>query len=174
MSSKPTFLSLLFLGLLNLNIGLLGQTPQARKETLRTFQACIQPTRPATLDCSEEFVANVIDLYNRGDNSVLKPLLDAGLSSDGALSQELGGFYSNVLSRSPRRFLAAIKPRPFKQERRLCWMAGATDGGGMETQMLSNVRRSLRVISYQREDPLSSVARTCLANINRANASSGR
>ena len=174
MSYKLPFFSLLFLALLNLNIGLLAQTPKKRAEALRKFQACLQPTRHVSLDCSEEFVANVIDLYNRGDYSLLKPLLDAGLSSDGALSQELGGFYSNVLSRNPRRFLAAVRSRPVKQERHLCWMAGATDGSGMETQMLRNVRRSLRVISSRREDPLSSVARTCLANVNRANASSGR
>src|SRR5918993_5212575 len=101
MSYKLPFFSLLFLALLNLNIGLLAQTPKKRAEALRTFQACLQPTRHASLDRSEEFVANVIDLYNRGDYSLLKPLLDAGLSSDGALSQELGGFYSNVLSRNP-------------------------------------------------------------------------
>ena len=70
MSSKLSFFSLLFVALLNLDIGLLGQSPHARKDTLRTFQACIRPTRPVTLDCSSEFVANVIDLYNRGDNSL--------------------------------------------------------------------------------------------------------
>jgi hypothetical protein len=174
MSYKFPFFCLCCLALLNLNIGLLAQTPKNRVEALRTFKACKQPTRPATLDCSEEFVANVIDLYNRGDYSLLKPLLDAGLSSDGALSEELGDFYSNVLSRNPRRFLAAVRSHPVKQEAHLCWMAGVTDGGGMETQMLRNVRRSLRVISSRRDDILSSVARTCLANVNRANASSGR
>jgi hypothetical protein len=53
-------------------------------------------------------------------------------------------------------------------------MAGVTDGGGMGTQMLRAVRHSLRVISSRRNDSLSSVARICLASVNRANASSGR
>jgi hypothetical protein len=152
----------------------LAQAPKNRNEALRTFRACIRPNRPASLDCSEEFVANVIDLYDRGDYSLLKPLLDAGLSSDGALAEELGDFYSNVLSRNPRRFLASVKSRPAKQKHQLCWMAGATDGSGMGTTMLRNVRRSLRVISSRRNDLLSSVARVCLADVNRANAPNGR
>jgi hypothetical protein len=117
-----------------------AQTPKNRNEALRTFKACIRSTRPATLDCSEEFAANVIAFYNRGDHSLLKPLLDAGLSSDGALSEELGDFYSNVLSTNPRRFLTSIRSRPVKQKRQLCWMAGATDGSGMGTTMLRDVR----------------------------------
>jgi hypothetical protein len=151
-----------------------AQTPKNRNEALRTFKACIRPTRPATLDCSEEFVADVIAFYDRGDHSLLKPLLDAGLSSDGALSEELGDFYSNVLSTNPRRFLTSIRSRPVKQKRQLCWMAGATDGGGMGTTMLRDVRHSLAVISSQRNDQLSSVARICLANVTRANPSNGR
>jgi len=151
-----------------------AQTPKNRNEALRTFKACIRPTRPATLDCSEEFVANVIAFYNRGDYSLLRPLLDAGLSSDGALSEELGDFYSKVLLKNPRRFLKSVRLRPVKQKHQLCWMAGAVDGSGMEPQMLRSVRHSLRVISSRRTDSLSSVARICLANVNRANASNGR
>jgi hypothetical protein len=44
----------------------------------------------------------------------------------------------------------------------------------MGTQMLRNVRHSLRVISSRRTDRLSPVARVCLANVNRANASNER
>ena len=174
MRYKLPFISLLFLAVLNLNIGPVAQTPKNRAEAVRTFKACLRPNRPTTLDCSEDFVGGVIDLYNRGDHSLLKPLLDAGLSSDGALSEMLGDFYSNVLSKNPRRFLASVQSRPVKQKHHLCWMAGATDGSGMETQMLCDVRHSLRVISSRHADPLSSVARTCLANVNRANASNGR
>lgn len=151
-----------------------AQIPKNRDAALRTFKACIRPTRPATLDCSQEFVANVIAFYNRGDYSLLRPLLDAGPSSDGALSEELGDFYSKVLLKNPRRFLASVRLRPVKQQQQLCWMAGAVDGSGMEPQMLFSVRHSLRVISSRRTDSLSSSARICLTNVNRANASNGR
>jgi hypothetical protein len=97
-------------------------------------------------------------------------LLDAGRTSDGALGEILGNFYSNVLVKTPRAFLFALRSRPSKQQRHLCWMAGATDGSGMGTEMLRQVRHSLRVISSRRNDSLSSVARICLINVNRANA----
>jgi hypothetical protein len=156
-----------------LNVSVLAQTTKHRAELVRKFQACTQASRPPTLDCSGDFIANVTHLYDQGDRSVLTPLLDAGLSSDGALSQSLGWFYSNVLTRNPRTFLAGIRSRPVKQKRQLCWMAGAVDGSGMEPAMLNSVRRSLRVISSRRNDQLSSVARVCWANVNRANASTG-
>jgi hypothetical protein len=171
MRYKLPLIVLLFLVPLSL---ILAQAPKNRTEVLRTFKACIRPNRLTTLDCSEDFVGNVIDLYDRGDHSLLKPLLDVGLSSDGALSEMLGDLYSHVLSKNPRRFLAFVQSRPIKQKRHLCWMAGATDGSRMGTQMLHDVRHSLRVISSRGADSLSSVARICLANVNRANASNGR
>jgi hypothetical protein len=157
-----------------MHISLVAQTAKRRADLVRKFKACIQPNRPASLDCREEFVANVIDLYHRGDHSVLKPLLDAGLSSDGDLSEELGSFYANVISQNTRTFLSSLRSRPTKQQAHLCWMAGATDGSGMGTEMLRDVRYSLRVITSRHNDTLSSVARVCLANVNRANASNAR
>jgi hypothetical protein len=171
MTCKLPLLALLSVAL---NISLMAQTPKHRAELVRKFKACIQPTRPATLDCSEDFVTNLFDLYDHGDRSVLKPLLDAGLSSDGALSEELGWFYSNVLSKNPRTFLAGIRSRPLKQKRQLCLMAGAVDGSGMESAILNHVRHSLRVISSRPNDPLSVAARICLTQVNRANAPNGR
>src|SRR5262245_26746800 len=96
---------------LTVAVSVVAQASKRRHEVVHKFQACIKPTRPATLDCSEEFVANVIELYDRGDHTVLRPLLDAGLSSDGALAEELGWFYSNALSKNPRTFLAGVRWR---------------------------------------------------------------
>jgi len=165
-----------FLGLLLvlfvLNPSLSAQDPANRVVALRTLKGCA--TRPITLGCSEDTAGYLIALYDRGDRALLKPLLAAGPSSDGALSEILGDFYSNVLSKDPRVFLASVRSQPRKQHGHLCWMAGVTDGSGMGTEMLRDVRHSLRVISSRRNDPLSSVARICLANVNRANASNGR
>ena len=170
-NSMKRALPFLVLSLL-LNFDLAAQTPANRADALRRLKGCA--TRPITRGCGLDTVDYLVALYNRGDHAVLTPLLVAGLSSDGALSELLGGFYSDVLSKNPRLFLAAIRSRPTKQQRDLCWMAGAVDGSGMEPTMLSHVRRSLRVISSRRNDALAPIARTCLANVNRANAPNGR
>jgi hypothetical protein len=155
-----------------LGVDLVAQAPANRAAALRALKGC--STRPITLGCSEDTAGYLIGLYDHGDRALLRPLLDAGIHSDAALSEMLGDFYSNVLSNNPRRFLSSLRSRSFKQQRHLCWMAGNTDGSGMGTDMLDHVRRSLRVIASRRNDPLSSIARPCLVNVNRANASTGR
>src|SRR6266550_650308 len=74
-----------------------------RKRLLATLKGC--STRPITLGCSEDTAGEVIKLYNHGDKTVLKPLLDAGLTSDGALSEMLGDFYAELLLKRPLEFL---------------------------------------------------------------------
>ena len=154
------------------SVDLAGQTQGNRADALRTLKGCA--TRPITLGCSENTAGYLIGLYDHGDRALLRPLLGAGIHSDGALAEILGDFYSNVLSKNTRAFLSPLRSRPAKQQAHLCWMAGVTDGSGMGTEMLRNVRHSLRVISSRRNDPLSSVARVCLADVNRANASNPR
>jgi len=171
MNSMKRTLPFLVLSFLS-SVHLAAQTPANRADALRTLKGCA--TQPITLGCSEDTAGYLIGLYDHGDHVLLRPLLDAGVHSDGALSEMLGDFYSNVLSKNTRSFLSSLRSRPVKQQAHLCWMAGVTDGGGMATEMLRDVRHSLRVISSRRNDALSPVARVCLANVNRANASNQR
>ena len=60
----------------------------SRAAALRTLKGCA--TRPISLGCSEDTAAYLIKLYEDGDKTLLKPLLDAGLTSVGALSEILG------------------------------------------------------------------------------------
>src|SRR6185369_4146873 len=143
--------ALLLLSLL-LTINVFTQTPTSRAEALRTLRGCA--TRPITLGCNEDTASYLVDLYNHGDRSLLGPLLNAGLHSDGALSELLGVFHSDVLTKNPRAFLSALRSRIRKQQRDLCWLAGATDGGGMPTEDLRRVRQSLRAIAARRNDSL--------------------
>ena len=142
-----------------------------RANALRTLKGC--STRPVTLGCSEDTAQYLIGLYDHGDQALLTPLLDAGMASDGALSESLGNFYAKVLWKASRTFLAALYVRPLAEQRHLSRMAGATDGSGMPPKVLHDVRRTLCETSSQR-GWLSSVARICLAEVNRANASEKR
>jgi hypothetical protein len=144
-----------------------GAKPMSRATALNILKGCA--TRPITLGCDENTAEYLITLYKLGDKSVLKPLFDAGLTSDGALSETLGDFYSQVLWKSPREMLEALRSRPTKEQRSLSKLAGSVDGSGMPNNMLRDVRRSLSRIASQRNDRLASVARICLVEINTAN-----
>ena len=141
--------------------------PMSRAAALRTLKGCA--TRPITLGCSEDTAGYLIKLYEDGDKALLKPLLEAGLTSDGALSEILGDFYSNVLWKKQREFLEALKSRPREEQHTLSRLAATTDGSGMSGDMLRDVRRNLSRIGSQRTR-LALVARTCLIEVNKANA----
>ncbi|MGB7621861.1 MAG: hypothetical protein WBN92_05880 [Terriglobia bacterium] len=166
-ASSILFLTLT-LDLLNLSQGQGGSKPMSRARALSTLKGCA--TRPITLGCSEDTADYLIKLYNHGDKALLKPLLDAGLTSDGALAETLGDFYSNVLWKNPRDFLEALKLRSRKDQHSLCQLAGVTDGGGMPDNMLRDVRHTLSQIASQHQHRLASVARVCLVEVNEANA----
>jgi hypothetical protein len=148
------------------HLNLHAQVPANRSEALRTLKGC--STRPITLNCTEDTAGYLIGLYGRGDRSLLRPLLDAGVHSDGALAESLGDFYSAVLTAKPRLFLLSLNSRSLKQQRHLCWMAGATDGGGMNASTLRKLRRSVWRVSSDKN--LTRVARICLSELNSVNS----
>ena len=138
-----------------------------RKKALAMLKGCSRSLYSE--GCNEGTAEYLIVLYRRGDKSLLGPLLDAGLISDGALSQSLGSFYGELLSKEPRTFLNALASRPRKEQRQLAWLAGAMDGSGMPKEMLQQVRAVLSKMGAQRRNRLSSVARLSLAEVDRAN-----
>ena len=166
-SSGFLLLATLLLGIDVRAQGSTGDRRMIRAEALRVLKGCAN--RPITLGCSEDTAGYLIDLYEHGDHLLLKPLLDAGLSSDGALTEILGTFYSDVLWKHPRAFLGSLSSRPSKQQRRLCNVTGGTDGSGMPPGALKDVRRTLARIMSQDQDRLSRVARICLSEVNRTN-----
>jgi len=114
-----------------------------------------------------------IEMYRRGDKTLLKPLLDLGLRSDGFLSEILFSFFGeDVLQKSPRLFLNAIASRPKSQQRELAFLVGTMDGSGMPENVLKEVRAKLRHISRQRNDPLAQIAKLCLSRVEAANRAS--
>jgi hypothetical protein len=142
--------------------------PTSRNKLLSMLSRCAQQ-RPPIQNCNEDTAAYAISLYDRGDRDLLKPLLHLGLRGDGALAEILGDFYAEVLWRRPALFLNSLRFWARKEQKELAWMAGAADGGGMSDKMLRDVRRSLNKISDRRSN-LSSLARLCLSEVNKANA----
>jgi hypothetical protein len=139
----------------------------SRSEALRKLKECAK--RLDHDGCSEDTAQYVIGFYERGDHTVLQPLFTSGLTSDGALSEMLGTFFGELLWKDPVSFLHALSTRPRREQPKLSFLAGSTDGSGMPSDWLTDVRRSLRKISSARV-PLSSVARICLREVNRANS----
>jgi hypothetical protein len=164
-----TTILFLTLGLLLLNGSQVQESskPMSRATALRTLKGCA--TRPITLECSEDTAGYLIKLYEDGDRPLLKPLLEAGLTSDGALAEILGDFYANVLWKNPREFLEALKLRSKKERQSLCRLAATTDGSGMGGDMLSDVRRNVGHMGSE-HGRLAPVARICVREVNKANA----
>jgi hypothetical protein len=138
-----------------------------RKKALALLKGCSRSVQAKR--CNEDTAEYLIRLYQRGDRSLLGPLLDAGVNSDGALAASLGVFYGELLRKEPVTFLKALISRPRKQQHELAFLAGAMDGSGMSKEMLREVQTKLIKIRARRGNRLSSVARLSLMEVNRAN-----
>jgi hypothetical protein len=148
---------------LNLDVG----QSLNREKALVMLKCCGQSV--CVERCDENASEYLIGLFKRGDKMLLEPLLDAGLVSDGALSESLGIFYGDLLWKEPRIFLKALASRPRKEQRQLAWLAGGMDGSGMPKRMLREVQVMLRKIAGQKRNRLSPVARLSLSEVNKAN-----
>jgi hypothetical protein len=86
----------------------------------------------------------LIQLYGQDHKELLQPLLAGYDGWKAATSEGLGGFYSDMLEKSPKDFLAVLSTFPPKRQLYLCTMAGETDGGGMspktERKVLDNLK----------------------------------
>ena len=140
--------------------------PPSRASALATLKGCA--TRPVSLGCSEGTAEYLISLYEHGDKALLKPLLEAGLTSDGALSEVLGAFYANVLWKNPRAFLQGLRSYSKTQQENLSRLAASADGSGMADNMLRDVRRNLHRIRSE-HGPLGPIAGICLREVDKAN-----
>jgi hypothetical protein len=124
--------------------------------------------------CEEFIVADVVKLYKRGDHSVLRNLMDVAPNSDGALSEELGEFFSEILCDRPRDFLTAVLKRNIGEHENLLFLAAVADGGGMGCRNISSLRRSLIAIKKDRKDKLHRLAVVCLTLVNKYNSQAFR
>jgi hypothetical protein len=111
-------------------------------------------------DMTAEYLAY---LFEHGHPEILTPLLEAGIKSYNAAGSEfLGGFFSDLIAKSPDEFLRAVRTFPPATQGRMCYLAGTADGGGMAPDNLKKVREELGSMKDQ-------VARRCLRKIEDAN-----
>lgn len=126
-----------------------GQASQSPKAAVQRIRECPGTTSQAETTCEDD-VYLLTHVYKRGNTSVLKPLLDVGLKSDGALSEDLGVFYSGVLLRSTRSFVSKLAVRPVIDQKRLYRLAIWADGGGNTRGWSRKVRANLRLLKGNR------------------------
>jgi len=130
-----------------------------RKKLLDELQECAEP-HPE--ECTSFVADYLMELCRRGDFSLFRLLFDMSRKADGAFSESLGSFYSDMLYEQPEQFLRALSPYPKNKQRALCSAAGFEDGGGMAEERFLNIHKSLSDIS---DVFLRPVARTCLLGL---------
>src|SRR5437016_12386728 len=128
---------------------------------------CYRQPYPGAGECYSLEADRLIDLFRRGDNSLLPYLFNIEPHSDGFLSEVLGGFFSDTLASKPRVFLGAVARRSWQEQMAISLSAGVEDGGGMDRGRLIAVLRILRQ-AIEKNDRLSKVAALCLRQINLA------
>jgi hypothetical protein len=116
----------------------------SRQQTflLGVLRQCSDPRKPN--DCNEDSAEMVERLYWSGDKSLLVPLMDMVRHSDGALSESLGSFLSDVLSKEPRAYLRGIASFESETRRRIERLTGLSDGGGLSPGQRLAIRRNAK------------------------------
>lgn len=138
-----------------------------RSQLLKELKKCVSPRQAS--GCDEMSVARVAELYKRGDTAVLRNLMDVAPHSDGALSESLGEFFSELLCHKPETFLRAVATRPRSEQDHLLFLAATADGSGMGCKNMSSLRQRLKAISQKQNNRLANLARRCLAQVNKYN-----
>ncbi len=139
-----------------------------RNQLLKELKKCVHPRLAS--GCDEGAIYRVAELYHHGDVRVLPKLMDVAPNSDGALSEGLGEFLSELLCHQPETFLRAVISRPQTEQRNLLFLAAAADGSGMGCRQMNTLRRKLKVLARNKKHPLKNVARRCLVQVNKNNS----
>jgi hypothetical protein len=128
---------------LSFGLALLGSDYHVNRDTLAgSLRAC----GDLRFKCDENSAVYMVTLYRNGHRELLGPLIQAGVRSDGALSEVLGLFYQKVLLEDPRSFIREIERFPTPIQRRECFDAGTGDGSGTSSADAKRVAESLKAL----------------------------
>jgi hypothetical protein len=126
---------------------------------------CDHKPYPQAGECTYEMADYLMDLCRRGDSSLLHPIFRVSNKADGAFSQSLGGFYSDMLNDRPAQFVSALARYRRRLQEGFCWSAGREDGSGMNERRYRHVTRLLNDLSSERFLSIAPVAKICLTGV---------
>ena len=110
-------------------------------------------------NCNENDAQFLIDLYFRGEKDLLKPLLNAGLKSDGALTEILGTFYADILNTETKSFLFALSEKTKVEQIEISKRTVWADGSGNSIEWEARIKKKLTTIIRSNDKKLSPVAK---------------
>lgn len=131
-----------------------------RSRLTESLRACTRDSE----NCDDRIISYLGNLFGRGDQSVLEPLLDASKVTDPAITEVLGLTYQDMVSSSARVVMTAISRRPGKEQRHLCHMIATGDGSGLPDESTANITSSLEEIA-RGVGPASQTAMLCVSEI---------
>ena len=105
----------------------------------------------------------LIYLWKHGHTEILAPLLKTSIGSYNAAGSEgMGAFFEDLVEQSPDKFLEAVGTLSASTQKKACYFAGLSDGGGMGAKGLALARKRLKEIDGE-------LALRCLREIEQAN-----
>ncbi len=119
-----------------------------RKYLLTSLRACL--ARPKDLPdengCDYELLDYVVNLYWRGDRSLLQPLLQLARFGRDRVD---GTFYADLLEREPETALGGLSALDLDHRRMVCQLAGE-DGFSLDGPQFERVQKSLNTSAARR------------------------
>lgn len=140
---------------------LLGQNVDANRQ--RLFDS-LRECRPDPDNCNDQVIEYLGNLYSRGDNLVIEPLLDAMPNADSVVAEELGSTLEDMISGNARPFMTALARRTPAQQRAVCHLVAAGDGGGMPEDTAAEVTDALEKLARE-VGPVATAAMACLNQV---------
>ncbi len=131
-----------------------------RQRLISSLREC----RPDPDNCNDQVIEYLGSLYARGDNQVIEPLIDAAPNADSVVAEGLGSTFEDMIAANARPFLVALGRRTPAQQREVCQLVAAGDGGGMPEDTASEVTDALEKLARE-VGPVSAAAMSCLSQV---------
>jgi hypothetical protein len=115
-----------------------------RDYLIRLLGDCLARAKgsPEENGCDYELTDDVINLYWRGDKTLLQPLLDLAHWHDKDVADDIGTFYGDLLDRQPDVVLSSLRTMDAEHQNRVCEFAGEDDFW-LDSPQMQRVHKSL-------------------------------
>jgi hypothetical protein len=128
---------------------------------LELFRTCLSRPKNSPEDdvCNSRLLEYLTNLYERGDEGLLAPLLQAAESREDVID-DIGRFYAEMLDEKPSILLSGLQDLPLEKQQFVCKSAGA-DELRFDQPELDRVTKNLLAVN-------SDAARRCLNELKLA------